>query len=95
MDTRELLDISVKCSIGWRRHDLEGTIMLAALVSKYGHNQAVCPRDLSGREGHFETIAREVDGNWHLEDTVYSFEVECYELDREVVCGEGRTRRGV
>jgi hypothetical protein len=71
--------------------------MFAALISRYRHNGGVFPRDRSGREGHFEAIARELDGSQHLEDTAYSFdsEVESYELDhQEKPPGLKSTKRG-
>jgi len=93
-NTREVPDIPVQRSIRWRGHDLEGAIMLATLVSKHGHNRSVVPRDIGGREGYFEAIVREVDGSWHIEDTLHGVEEERYELDGEVISGGRRIRRG-
>jgi hypothetical protein len=41
------------------------------LVTVVHWHRVIVPRDRGGREGYFEAIVREVDGSWHLEDTLY------------------------
>jgi len=66
--------------------------MLVTVVRRHRPNGSIVPRDRGGREGYFEAIVREVDGGWHLEDTLYGIEEERYELDGELISG-GRGAR--
>jgi len=69
--------------------------MLVTVVRRHRPSRSIVPRDRGGREGYFEAIVREVDGGWHLEDTLYGIEEERYELDGEVISGGRRARRDV
>ena len=74
-------------------HHLESAILLAILVGKLAHNRGIVSRDRIGRERPFETLVREVDGSWHLEEALYGFEEERYEPNGEQVSGRRGIRR--